>query len=148
MDLISSDTNVWIDFATISRLTLPFLLPYTYLMHQDTIEHELLFPHGLAEALMKLGLKGVELTLEEFQLTEKYGSLYHRLSVFDCTALAIARELKHQDTGTVRQSIQNRGEGWMGHSGVLEHSSQTGLDPEAEGRKRPDSVRRDGCDSH
>lgn len=29
MKLISSDTNIWLDFNTISKLELPFKLPYT-----------------------------------------------------------------------------------------------------------------------
>ena len=33
MEYISSDTNVWIDFNIISRMNLPFLLPYTYIMY-------------------------------------------------------------------------------------------------------------------
>lgn len=35
MDYISSDTNVWLDFAAIDQIKLPFLLPYTYLMNSD-----------------------------------------------------------------------------------------------------------------
>lgn len=40
MEYISSDTNVWIDFSVISRLDLPFLLPYTYIMYTESIENE------------------------------------------------------------------------------------------------------------
>ena len=42
MVYISSDTNVWIDFVTIEKLELPFLLPYTYIMNHDAIDDELL----------------------------------------------------------------------------------------------------------
>lgn len=47
MDYISSDTNVWIDFSVIDRVSLPFRLPYTYIMNVDAIEDELLSPAGL-----------------------------------------------------------------------------------------------------
>ena len=42
MKYISSDTNVWLDFATINRLEIPFKLPYTYIMNEDAITDELL----------------------------------------------------------------------------------------------------------
>lgn len=37
MEYISSDTNVWIDFNIISRMNLPFLLPYTYIMYTESM---------------------------------------------------------------------------------------------------------------
>ncbi len=91
MELISSDTNVWIDFAVIDRLDLPFMLPYTYIMNDDAAESEMLSPSGMKEALLKLGLVKVELTFEEFTLAEQYGNKYIKLSVFDRIALAIAK---------------------------------------------------------
>ena len=42
MQYISSDTNVWLDFAIIERLELPFRLPCIYLMHGDAVHNELL----------------------------------------------------------------------------------------------------------
>ena len=42
MQYISSDTNVWLDFAIIERLELPFRLPCIYLMHGDAVHDELL----------------------------------------------------------------------------------------------------------
>lgn len=36
MECISSDTNVWLDFVTINRLEIPFKLPYTYIMNEET----------------------------------------------------------------------------------------------------------------
>lgn len=32
MEYVSSDTNVWLDFAVINRLEIPFRLPYTYIL--------------------------------------------------------------------------------------------------------------------
>lgn len=46
MEYISSDTNIWIDFAIIEKLELPFKLPYIYLMDNDAIEDELLNFNG------------------------------------------------------------------------------------------------------
>lgn len=51
MEFISSDTNVWVDFATINRLYLPFRLPYIFLMDEEAISNELLQPEGLGDKL-------------------------------------------------------------------------------------------------
>lgn len=91
MEFISSDTNVWIDFAAIDRLALPFKLPYVYLMDEEAISNELLQPEGLGEQLTELGLQAVELTTEEFFLAEELNRKYRRPSVYDCIALAIAK---------------------------------------------------------
>ena len=90
MDYISSDTNVWIDFSVIDRVSLPFRLPYTYIMNVDAIEDELLSPAGLKDALLQSGLVAVEMTIEEFELAEMFGNRYPRLSKYDRIALAIA----------------------------------------------------------
>ncbi|MDO5134743.1 MAG: hypothetical protein Q4D55_01715 [Eubacteriales bacterium] len=91
MEYISSDTNVWIDFAAIKKLHLPFLLPYIYLMNDETVEDELLNPPGLNDELLQMGLQKTELTEEEFYLAEALASKYARLSVYDRIALAIAK---------------------------------------------------------
>ncbi len=91
MEYISSDTNVWIDFAVIKRLELPFQLPYIYLMNQDAADDELLNPPGLGEELERLGLHKIELTEDEFYLAEGYADKYLRLSLYDRIALAIAK---------------------------------------------------------
>lgn len=91
MEYISSDTGVWLDFATINRLELPFRLPYVYLMNGDALEDELLNPPGLGEELVRLGLSKTELSEEEFFLTETLVGRYAKLSLYDCIALAIAK---------------------------------------------------------
>lgn len=91
MEFISSDTNVWIDFSVIQRTEIPFRLPYTYIMNTDAIEDELLSPIGLRDDLLRCGLVGVELELEEFELAEAFGAKYIKLSVYDRIALAIAK---------------------------------------------------------
>lgn len=91
MEYISSDTTVWIDFSIIDRTGLPFLLPYTYIMSSDAVHDELLSPPGLGKELVSLGLVPVEITIEEFELAQNYGTVYRRLSVHDRVALAIAK---------------------------------------------------------
>ena len=91
MEFISSDTNVWLDFATINRLEIPFKLPYTYIMNEDAIEDELLSPKEMKENLVGLGLQAVELSEEEFYLAEEYNAKYTKPSLYDCVALAIAK---------------------------------------------------------
>ena len=91
---ISSDTNIWIDFNVINYTELPFLLPYRYIMYRETIQTELLYPSGLRDRLVKLGLTETELEINEFQRAEKYRYEYNKLSMPDCIALAIAKERK------------------------------------------------------
>ena len=91
MEHISSDTNVWIDFATIDCLELPFKLPYIYLMNQDAIEDEIQKPPGLGEKLIQLGLQKTQLSEEEFFLAEELIERYAKPSLYDCIALAIAK---------------------------------------------------------
>ena len=92
MEYISSDTNVWIDFNIISRMNLPFLLPYTYIMYTESMESELLNPEGFKDLLAEAGLVGVDITIEEFLLAQSWGPLYPKLSIQDRIALAIAKQ--------------------------------------------------------
>lgn len=91
MELISSDTNVWVDFAVINRLNLPFLLPYTYIMYEESMDNELLYPPGIREDLKSKGLQPVQITIEEFSLAQNYAIVYKPLSVEDRIALAVAK---------------------------------------------------------
>jgi predicted nucleic acid-binding protein len=123
MDYISSDTNVWIDFKQISRVQLPFLLPYTYIMHNDAIEDELLSPKGFGEELRAAGLVGVEITSEEFFLAESYGLRFPKLSIYDRIALAIAKQRKIiLLTGdmALRKAAAEEGVELMGTIGILD----------------------------
>lgn len=92
MEFISSDTNIWIDFKVINRLTLPFLLPYKYIMYYESMTSELLNPKGFKEELEEAGLIGVDISIEEFILANSFGPKYPRLSIQDQIALAIAKE--------------------------------------------------------
>lgn len=123
MEYISSDTNVWLDFATINKLEIPFKLPYTYIMNEDAIANELLSPKGLTENLVELGLLSVELSEEEFYLAEKYSAKYSKPSLYDCVALAIAKvrgiTLMTGD-GALRRAAEHEEVAVIGTIGVLD----------------------------
>ena len=123
MEYISSYSNVWLDFATIERLDIPFKLPYTYIMHEDAIENELLSPKTIKQDLLKLGLESVELSEEEFYLAEEYNSKYQRPSLYDCVALAIAKvrgfTLMSGD-GPLRKAAAQEGVSVIGTIGILD----------------------------
>ena len=68
MELISSDTNVWVDFAVINRLNLPFLLPYTYIMYEESMDNELIYPPGIREDLRVKDFSQYRLPLKSFLL--------------------------------------------------------------------------------
>lgn len=95
MEYISSDTNVWIDFNIISRMNLPFLLPYTYIMYTESMESELLNPEGFKDQLAEAGLVGVDITIEEFLLAQSWGPLYPKLSIQDRIALAHCKAARY-----------------------------------------------------
>jgi len=123
MEYISSDTNVWIDFSVIGRIRLPFYLPYTYIMSTDAIDDELLSPTGLRDELMRCGLVGVEITIEEFNLAEEFGLSYPRLSTYDRIALAIAKERKIVLlTGDIalRKAAKSENVNMLGTIGILD----------------------------
>ena len=123
MKYISSDTNVWLDFSVIDKLAWPFLLPYQYIMNNDAVENELLSPMGLKKDLLNLGLQPVELTEEEFYLTESFGEKYARLSLYDCIALAIAKNRKIKlmtGDGSLRMAAQKEGVSFIGTIGILD----------------------------
>ena len=123
MEYISSDTNVWLDFATINKLEIPFKLPYTYIMNDDAIEDELLSPKELRENLVGLGLQAVELTEEEFYLAEEYNQKYVKPSLYDCVALAIAKVRKIillTGDGPLRKAAEKEKVTVIGTIGVLD----------------------------
>ena len=123
MTYISSDTNVWIDFMTIGKMEIPFLLPYTYIMSKEAIEDELLSPPGLGSRLISFGLVPVEITAEEFFLAERYGNEYLKLSRYDRIALAIAKQREIvllTGDSALRKAAKQEGVTIMGTLGVLD----------------------------
>lgn len=91
MKLISSDTNIWIDFYTISRTDIPFRLPCTYIMYKEALRKEIIDPPELLADLQKRGLIGVDLKIEEFIYADELSRQYVKLSGYDRTALAVAK---------------------------------------------------------
>ncbi len=123
MQFISSDTNVWIDFAVIGKIEVPFRLPYTYIMSQDAIDEELLSPPGIGRELISHGLVPVEISIEEFFLAEQYGTDYKRLSVHDRVALAIAKTRQITlltGDGALRKAALSEGVCCIGTLGILD----------------------------
>lgn len=123
MEYISSDTNVWIDFMIIDKLSLPFLLPYTYVMSKDAVDDELLSPTGFRNALINNGLVPVEYTEDEFFLAESYGSLYPKLSIYDRLALSIAKTrsiVLMTGDKALRQAARTEGVHLVGTIGILD----------------------------
>ncbi len=88
---ISSDTNVWFDFNCISKIDLPFRMPYKYIMYKEALRDEIISPPELLETLVKNGLEGVGITIEEFYYAEELANKYVKLSAYDRIALSIAK---------------------------------------------------------
>lgn len=91
MEYISSDTNIWLDFHTISKANLPFRLPCTYIMYKEALRKEIISPPELLLYLQKSGLTGVNITIEEFEYAQSLAGKYVKLSGYDRIALAIAK---------------------------------------------------------
>lgn len=94
MKYISSDTNIWLDFSTISRTDLPFRLPCTYIMYKEALRKEIINPPELLDDLQKRGLMGVDLTIEELFCADELSKKYVKLSGYDRIALAVAKYRK------------------------------------------------------
>lgn len=123
MEYISSDTNIWIDFQLIDKLSLPFRLPYTYIMSSDAVEDELLSPEDFKSQLLSNGLKPVEYSYEEFELAEQYGLIYPRLSIYDRLALSIAKNRNITlltGDGALRKAAKHENVALMGTLGILD----------------------------
>lgn len=90
---ISSDTNIWIDFAVIEGIDIPFRLDCVYLMYYESFDEEILSPEWAKSKLLELGLKCIDIEFTEYmlagELIEKYK--HKHLSKEDCIALAIAK---------------------------------------------------------
>lgn len=91
MEYVSSDTNIWLDFKAIERTSLPFRLPYTYIMFKEALRKEIVSPPELLADLREMGLVGVEITTEEFYYSEELSHRYSKLTGYDRIALAIAK---------------------------------------------------------
>ena len=91
MQLICSDTNIWIDFQNLNRIDWPFLLDYTYIMSRLALDDEVLTPIDQAPRLLQKGLLAVDLSDDELDLYMSLAGKYRRLSTYDAIALSIAK---------------------------------------------------------
>lgn len=90
-ELISSDTNVWLDFESVSRIDFPFRLSVKYIMYYEALQEEIREPEWLLSDLRKRGLEDVDLSEDEFFYADRITEKYRQLSIYDRTALAIAK---------------------------------------------------------
>lgn len=129
MQYISSDTNVWVDFAQIHRLALPFRLDLTYCMSTDTVEDELLEPPNIREQLLSLGLVSIEINEAEFEIAVQLGKVYKKLSFYDLLALAIAKHrgfILLSGDGALRRAASKEGVEVRGTLWILDQLKATG----------------------
>lgn len=92
--LVSSDTNIWIDFALVNRINFPFLLKNEYYMSNATFEDEVISPENMKSHLLSLGLKLTDVSETEKNVAFAYKKRYSKLSQYDAFALAIAKHRK------------------------------------------------------
>ena len=64
-------------------------------MYEEALRREIVDPEELLQKLIRLGLTGVDLTIEEFLYADAIGQVYTKLSGYDRTALAIAKFRKY-----------------------------------------------------
>ena len=88
--VFSSDTNVWIDLEQLKIIQLPFKSLHEFYMYKNAIEDEILSPPDLGQYLLKLGLKGIDITVEELYSAGELQAKYRALSRYDAIALAVA----------------------------------------------------------
>lgn len=123
MEIISSDTNIWLDFEIVGCLEEPFKLKdvHKYIMSADTLRDEILSPPELGLRLVELGVEAVEITEREYILVSSYAEKYAQLSVYDRIALSIAvnRKIKLLSgdkalrTAAQREGVEVHGSLWI-----------------------------------
>lgn len=121
--IFSSDTNVWIDLEQLGATQLPFNSSHEFWMYQNAIEDEILAPPDLGRRLLELGLKGMEITLDDFYLAATFQSKYRALSKYDAIALAIAKRrvwLLLTGDGPLRKAAADEGVAVKGTLGLLD----------------------------
>ena len=89
--LISSDTNIWIDFFEINRPEHPFLLDHKYYLSSAAYDDELIPADEQRKILDQYGLLMTDLSDDEQKQAMEYAVKYKKLSRYDTFALAIAK---------------------------------------------------------
>lgn len=124
MDIvISTDTNVWIDFSHVRRLSWPFKLPFTFVIEADTLATELRNP----EELRRLGLVPTDINIQETLTAIRFAGQYRALSRYDCAALAIAYERRIPlltGDGALRKTAEKLGVKVFGTIWILDRLSE------------------------
>lgn len=88
MTYISADPSIWNFMSSINELELLFKLPYIYLMNKELAYKQQL---GLCNKLINQGINLIDWSEGDFYLTLDYKTKYVRLTSFDCSVLAIAK---------------------------------------------------------
>ena len=120
MELISSDTNIWIDFECVNSLYVPFKLQYKYIISSDTFDAEVLSPAGLKARLLEFGLLPVTTSDDEDTLTDRFKKHFD-LSMYNRIALAIAKSRKiilltgdgHLRKAALKENVEVHGSLWI-----------------------------------
>ncbi len=87
------------------------------------MESEILSPTGFLDELVADGLVGVNITIEEFLLADRWGNIYPKLSVPDRIALAIAKQrgiVLLTGDKALRKAASQEGVSTLGTLGVLD----------------------------
>ena len=92
--LISSDTNIWIDFFEINHLDHPFRLNHEYYISEQAYKDEMLKSEEMRVELIHQGLKLTDVNDEEFNQAIIFQIKYHALTTYDAFALSIAKSRK------------------------------------------------------
>lgn len=108
-EFVSSDTNVWFDFAEVEQLAWPFRLRYSYLISRKALTTEMV---DIGSTLKNFGIEEVELGRDEWDWLVENVKKYNRLSSCDLAALAIAKTREIPiltGDGALRKAAKNEG---------------------------------------
>lgn len=131
--LISSDTNVWLDFSTIGCMKHPFLLDNDYFLSSITYHDEIDENHvynsnddrekysEIRKYTNENKIKIIDATIDELKLSIAYHTKYRAISDEDCIALAIAKKRNwilltgdgHLRNTAKLESVECRGTIWI-----------------------------------
>ena len=89
--LISSDTNVWLDFEYIKRLHHPFLLEHSYYLSNLTYEEEIQQSEAIRKAVADNLLQITNVPYDELALASEYAARYPAITFYDAVAMSIAK---------------------------------------------------------
>lgn len=110
MTTICTDTNIWVDFYALDALSLPFLLPHTFLIYAGSLRREIT-DKFVYSTLVEKGIKPVDFySVEEFFEVAEICQKYPKLPQYDAAALVIAKNRQiplATGDGLLRKAAQN-----------------------------------------